>query len=92
MAKMANSNDLICWEDIRDKFMTPAEQAECNAWLDKLGKLMDARDAGKITAEEYCWLCFELDKKYGIATDEDAERYLGTDAEEIFPARISANA
>ena len=92
MVKMERANDLIYWDDLRDELMPSAEQAECDEWLAELSNLMDARDAGKITLDEYCALCFELDKKYGIATDDDAERYLDIDAEENFPARISANA
>ena len=72
-------DELTCWSDVRDEFMTPQEQAECQAWLDELGKLMDARDAGKITAKEYCRRCFELDKKYELADDEDADFYLNAD-------------
>lgn len=72
-------NKLTCWKDVRDKFMTPQEQVECQTWLDELGKLMNARDAGEINAKEYCRLCFELDKKYGLADDEDADFYLNTD-------------
>ena len=72
---------LIRWSDIRDEFMTPQEQAKCQAWLDELGKLMDARDTGKISVGEYCRLCFELDKRYGLAEDEDAELYLNGDTE-----------
>lgn len=72
-------DELTCWSDVRDEFMTPQEQAECKAWLDELGKLMDARDAGEITVKEYCRLCFELDKKYGLADDEDTDLYLNAD-------------
>ena len=68
-------DELTYWKDVRDEFMTPQEQADCQAWLEELGKLMDARDAGKITVKEYCRRCFELDKKYGLADDEDADLY-----------------
>lgn len=73
------NSELTYWSDVRDEFMTAQEQAECQDWLAELGKLMEARDAGKINVKEYCRLCFELDKKYGIADDEDAELYLAED-------------
>lgn len=72
---------LVHWSDVRDELMTPQEQIECQAWLNELGKLMDARDAGKLNVKEYCRLCFELDKKYGLADEEDAALYLGEDDE-----------
>ena len=81
----------IRWKDIRDEFMTPQEQCECQAWLDELGELMDARDAGKIDADEYCRLCFELDKKYGIADEEDAELYLNENAELDINSHVENN-
>ena len=82
---------MICWNDIRDEIMTPQEQSECQDWLKELGKLMDARDAGKINVDEYCRLCFELDKKYGLADEDDAELYfeeVGED-ENNFTARFA---
>ena len=62
--------------------------------LKELGELMDARDAGKLNVKEYCRLCFELDKKYGLADEEDAELYLGeeepdTDVENDFDAPLT---
>ena len=85
---------LVRWSDIRDELMTPQEQIECQIWLKELGELMDARDAGKLNVKEYCRLCFELDKKYGLADEEDAELYLGeeepdTDVENDFDAPLT---
>ncbi len=67
--------------------MTPQEQADCQQWLNEFDKLIAARDAGKISAAEYCRLCFELDKKYGLAEAEDADLYL-IDDEEIRDEKI----
>jgi len=87
-------DQLVRWSDVRDELMTPQEQIECQAWLKELGELMDARDAGKLNVKEYCRLCFELDKKYGLADEEDAELYLGeeepdTDVENDFDAPLT---
>ena len=87
-------DQLVRWSDIRDELMTPQEQIECQSWLKELGELMDARDAGEINVKEYCRLCFELDRKYGLADEEDAELYLGeeepdTDVENDFDAPLT---
>lgn len=73
--------NLTTWENVRDKFMTDEEKSECDKWLAELGKLMDKLDAGEISQTEYRKNCFELDKKYGIATAEDKEFYLGGEDE-----------
>ena len=81
---------LIRWSDIRDELMTPQEQADCKKWLNEFAELIDARDTGKITADKYCRLCFELDKKYGLADEEDIDLYLNNDddLEEDFSGQI----
>ena len=88
---MDDKTKLTCWSDIRDGLMSPQEQAECQNWLNELGKLMDARDTGKIDVNEYCRLCFELDKKYGIADDEDAELYLNDEEDDTADAHAENN-
>lgn len=59
------------------------EKSECDKWLDELGKLMDEFDAGKITEMEYRKLCFELDKKFNIADDNDEDFYLNLNDDEL---------
>lgn len=88
MIKMA---EFVCWKDVRKEFMSPEEQAECDEWLTELDKIVLAHDAGEISAEEYWRLCFELDKKFGLADEEDADIYLGAEDEENFSEQISAH-
>ncbi|MBQ7197928.1 MAG: hypothetical protein IJS29_01565 [Selenomonadaceae bacterium] len=59
------------------------EKSECDKWLDELGKLMDEFDAGKINEMEYRKLCFELDKKFNIADDNDEDFYLNSNDDEF---------
>ncbi len=63
---------------------------ECDEWLTELDEIVLAHDAGEISAEEYWRLCFELDKKFGLADEEDADIYLGAEDEENFSEQISA--
>ena len=70
------------WEEVRDKLMTAEEKTECDKWLAEFGKLLDKRDSGEITEMEYRKLCFELDKKQGIAEDVDENSYLYGDDED----------
>ena len=44
------------WEDVREEFMgvfTPEERARMDADVKALGELLDARDAGILTQEEF---------------------------------------
>ena len=58
---------------------------------------MDKLDAGEITQKEYRKLCFELDKKYNLAEDNDADFYLSeenenlVEEENIFGGQIAVN-
>lgn len=76
-------DNLSTWDDIKNSLMSPEDKAECAKWLDELGKLMNEFDAGKITEYEYRKLCFELDKKFGIADDADEDFYLTDDYDGI---------
>ena len=71
------------WADVKNNLMTAEDKAESEKWLAELGKLMDKLDADEITEKEYRKLCFELDKKYNLAEDSDADFYLadGNDSE-----------
>ncbi len=71
------------WADVKDNLMAAEEIFECDKWLAELGILMDKLDAGKITEQEYRNLCFELDKKYNLAKDTDADFYVGTENDEV---------
>lgn len=77
--------------------MTAEEISECDKWLAELGILMDKLDAGEITQKEYRKLCFELDKKYNLAEDNDADFYLSeenenlVEEENIFGGQIAVN-
>ena len=53
------------------------DKCEIDEWLEELDKIIAARNTNKITLTEYWKLCFELDKKYGFAYDDDATIYLG---------------
>ena len=57
--------------------VNPDEKCEIDEWLEELDKIIAARDADKISTEEYWRRCFELDKKFNFAYDEDAKFYLG---------------
>jgi len=59
----------------------PAEKCEIDYWIEELDKIIAARDANKISTEEYWRLCFELDKKYFYADEDDAKIYLGEENE-----------
>lgn len=41
------------WEELRNEFLTPEEREECEQAVTALGELLDARDAGEITEEEF---------------------------------------
>ena len=77
--------------------MTAEEILDCDKWLAELGILMDKLDAGEITKKEYRKLCFELDKKYNLAEDNDADFYLSeenenlVEEENIFGGQIAVN-
>lgn len=85
------------WADVKNNLMTAEEISECDKWLAELGILMDKLDAGEITQKEYRKLCFELDKKYNLAEDNDAVFYLSeenenlVEEENIFGGQIAVN-
>lgn len=85
------------WADVKNNLMTAEEISECDKWLAELGILMDKLDAGEITQKEYRKLCFELDKKYNLAEDNDADFYLSeenenlVEEENIFGGQIAVN-
>ena len=41
------------WQELRDEFLTPEEREECEQAVTALGELLDARNAGEITEEEF---------------------------------------
>lgn len=57
--------------------VNPDEKCEIDEWLEKLDKIIAERNANKITVTEYWQRCFELDKKYFLADEDDAKLYLG---------------
>ena len=71
------------WADVKDNLLTAEEKSECDNWLSELGILMDKLDSGEITEKEYLKLCFELDKKYNLAEEDDADFYLATENDEV---------
>lgn len=75
--------NLTTWADVKDNILTTEEKSECDNWLSELGILMDKLDSGKITEKEYLKLCFELDKKYNLAEENDADFYLETENNEV---------
>lgn len=75
--------NLTTWADVKNNLMTDEEISECDKWLAELGILMDKLDAGEITQKEYRKLCFELDKKYNLAEDNDADFYLDKENENL---------
>ena len=85
------------WADVKNNLMTTEEISECDKWLAELGILMDKLDEGEITQKEYRKLCFELDKKYNLAEDNDADFYLSeenenlVEEENIFGGQIAVN-
>lgn len=53
------------WEEVEEEFMsflTPEERAGIDANVKALGELLDARDAGTITQEEFDAAFDELDR------------------------------
>ena len=85
------------WANVKNNLMTAEEISECDKWLAELGILMDKLDEGEITQKEYRKLCFELDKKYNLAEDNDADFYLSeenenlVEEENIFGGQIAVN-
>lgn len=90
--ELEHGHTRACSQLYDEEFGAPEEHSEVDEWLAELDKIIAARNTGKISIDEYWRLCFELDKKYYFADEDDAVLYLDIDAEENFPARISANA
>ncbi|MBQ9486712.1 MAG: hypothetical protein IJU91_02780 [Selenomonadaceae bacterium] len=53
----------------------PVQKCEWDFWLDELDEIIAQRNAGKITDDEYWHKCFDLDKKYYFADDDDGHLY-----------------
>lgn len=75
--------NLTTWADVKDNILTAEEKSECDNWLSELGILMDKLDSGEITEKKYLKRCFELDKKYNLAEENDADFYLATENDEV---------
>ena len=60
---------LDTWEDIREEFMssfTSKERAEIDANVKELGRLLDARDAGRITRVHFNLAVDRLTRSVGV--------------------------
>lgn len=84
LAAPAKSTKIVA--EGENNLMTAEEILNCDKWLAELGILMDKLDAGEITEKDYRKLCFELDKKYNLVDDKDADFYLTSENENLIEA------
>ena len=93
---MRNEKGLLVYDDeFRRRFMTPQEIALNDEWVKSHGALINAKERGEISVQEYEQLCNQLDaqhddernrlrkKKFTVANNDD---------EKFFVPPIFANA
>ena len=95
---MRNEQGLLIYDDeFRRQFMSPKKIALNDAWVKKHGELIDAKDRGEISAQEYNRLVEELDDEHTAAceklyNEEFGDNSANTDAEDFFAPPMVANA
>lgn len=94
---MRNEQGLLIYDDkFRRRFMSPKRIALNDAWVKKHGELINAKDRGEISAQEYDRLVEELDDEHTKACErlynEEFGNSANDDDEKFFVPPMFANA
>ncbi|MBR3747893.1 MAG: hypothetical protein IKP64_09105 [Selenomonadaceae bacterium] len=93
---MRNKQGLLIYDDeFRRRFMSPKKIALNNAWVKKHSELIDAKDRGEISVQEYDRLVEELDDEHTAACEKLYDEEFGDNSandEDFFSPPMFANA